>query len=83
MHHTTLNMTPKIQTYFENIKKNVCLQIPNDIHKTEALLVLFVCFPQNARQPKAVTSPSTMSHMKSQAHQCALCAHIINSTTFF
>lgn len=42
MHHTTLNMTPKIQTYFENIKKNVCLQIPNDIHKTEALLVLFV-----------------------------------------
>lgn len=54
MHHTTLNMIPKIQTYFENIKKNVCLQIPNDIHKTEALLVLFVSHKMQDNQRQSL-----------------------------
>lgn len=62
MHYATLNMTPKIQTYIENIKKNVFLQIPNDVDKSEALFVVddvvVVFFSTNARQPKAAVSPA-------------------------
>lgn len=43
----------------------------------------FCLFPTKCKTTEGSHFPQhSVSHTKSQAHQCALCAHIIISTTF-
>lgn len=52
--------------------------------RLEPFCFCFLFFPQNARQLKAVISPSMVNHMQSQApHQYALCVTSPSLLLFF